>query len=258
MTESQEARLMRFLDGALDEAERNEVLAELDADPALAEALREAAQGLWSMEPLASPGIAPGSATPPTRAQGVSPWWAVAASIATLAISIPATRALTSAAPATSTPVATLSNEPVQLGIPTPNGPSFVLVLHGVWPDESTLPAGEAARRQAQYWDWTSELATEGHLVAAGDLRWEPGRRLVAQRTAAGTPAAGDASTVGDPSAVDDPNFVVGMFTIRAESYEAAVALARRCPHLEYGGSVSVRQVGDGFVTVPGMGDWSD
>jgi hypothetical protein len=35
------------------------------------------------------------------------------------------------------------------------------------------------------------------------------------------------------------------------------MALARQCPHLRYGGSVSVRQVGGGFVTVPGMSDWS-
>ena len=250
MNEPQEARLMRFLEGTLDEAERDQVLAELDADPALARALREAAQGFWSVEPLASPGIAP--AAPSARARGVSPWWAVAASIATLAISVPATWALRSADAVVAAPEVDAPVQLVQRGVPTPTGPSFVFVLHGVWPDAGTLPAGEADRRRRQYWDWTSELAAGGQRVAAGDLRWEPGQRLVPQRTAAGTPAA------GDPAAVDDPNFVVGMFTVRAESYEAAVELARLCPHLEYGGSVSVRRVGDGFVTVPGMGDWSD
>ncbi len=252
MTESQEARLMRFLDGALDEAERDEILADLDADPALAEALREAARGLWSLEPLTAPVPAPHPEAPAVRPQGVSPWWLIAASIATLAISVPATQALTSAEFGSNAPRAASSIEPVQRGIPTPAGPSFVFVLHGVWPDAGTLPTAEAERRQRRYWEWTSELATKGYLVAAGDLRWEPGQRLTPQLAAAGTPVP------GDPSAVDDPNFVVGMFTVRAESYEAAVALARLCPHLEYGGSVSVRQVGGGFVTVPGMGDWSD
>jgi hypothetical protein len=83
-------------------------------------------------------------------------------------------------------------------------------------------------------------------LVAAGDLRWEPGERLA--------PAGVEMPVPGQ--VVDGPDFVVGMFAVRASSYEAAMAIARACPHLKYGGSVSVRQVGQGFVTVPGMGDW--
>jgi hypothetical protein len=94
---------------------------------------------------------------------------------------------------------------------------------------------------------WTSELADRGLLVAAGDLRWEAGLRLA---------ATGPLDTAGNP--VAEPDFLVGMFAIRASSYEDARAIAENCPHLNYGGTVSVRQVGAGFVTVPGMDDWSD
>jgi hypothetical protein len=131
--------------------------------------------------------------------------------------------------------------------VPTSDQETFVLVLHGVWPDAEAVQPPETRNREREYWTWASDLADRGLLVAAGDLRWEPGERIL----------PGGAAVRGAVAAVDDPDFVVGMFTLRADSYEAAVALAEGCPHLRYGGSVSVRQVGAGFVTVPGMGDWS-
>ena len=109
------------------------------------------------------------------------------------------------------------------------------------------MGAEETARRAEEYWRWTGTLAREGVLVAAGDLRWEPGERLA---------PSGNLVSV-DGATVESPDFVVGMFALRVDSYEEALAIARDCPHLRYGGSVSVRQVGQGFVTVPGMGDWA-
>ncbi|NNF28145.1 MAG: hypothetical protein HKN73_13050, partial [Gemmatimonadetes bacterium] len=85
-----------------------------------------------------------------------------------------------------------------------------------------------------------------GILMAAGDLRWEPGRQVV----------AGGGGVQVAASYLDRPEYVVGVFAIRASTYEEAMAIARDCPHLEYGGTVSVRRVGTGFVTADGFGDW--
>jgi hypothetical protein len=122
--------------------------------------------------------------------------------------------------------------------------PGFVLVLHGRWPDATTVDEAESRRRAAEYWSWTSSLADAALLMAAGDLRWEPGSRL-------GPMGAPIAVSEG---VVESPDFVVGMFALRVGSYDEALAIARQCPHLRYGGSVSVRRVARGFVTVPTAG----
>lgn len=118
-------------------------------------------------------------------------------------------------------------------------------MLEGRWPDAQGLDDGERRRRADEYWRWVSTLADRGVLVAAGDLRWEAGERL----------APGGAVVPVDRAVVTEANFVVGLFALRVNSYDEALAVARACPHLRYGGSVSIRRVSQGFVTVPSMGD---
>jgi len=131
--------------------------------------------------------------------------------------------------------------------MPVAPEPSFVVVLQGTWPDAATVEPEERARRAGEYWSWTNALTADARLVAAGDLAWEPGIMVSSDEPPLEAPAG----------TVADPDFLVGMFTIRAGSYEEALAIAQECPHLRYGGSVSVRRVGQGFVTVPGMSDWA-
>lgn len=244
MTRPSDDTLLAFLEGRLDAEARGALLDQLDADPDLARELRVVAAGLEAVRVVAdAPDAAPTSAPPAVAGagRGVPPWWVAAAVAATLLVSVPATRWLasrTGPAPAAS----------VFAGRPDAPAPSFVLVLQSTWPDADTVAPDERLRRAAEYWEWTSSLAESGVLVAAGDLRWEPGRRLLA----GGTPAA-----VTD-AVVDQPDFMVGMLALRVESYDDALAIARECPHLRYGGSVAVRQVGSGFVTVDGRSDWSD
>lgn len=235
--------LLAFLEGSLGGGERADLLDRLDADPNLAEALRLAAAGLENVRSLGDrEGALDAGARPPRRPRRISPWWAVAASAATIVLSVPATLRLAAPAPAAGEGADALR------GAPASPDPSFVLVLHGRWPDADEIDADEGRRRATEYWAWTSSLAEDGLLVAAGDLRWEPGERLgpMGRRVAVG----------GD--VVDDSDYMVGMFAVRVDTYEEALELARASPHLRYGGSVSVRRVGAGFVTVPGMGDWTD
>jgi len=174
---------------------------------------------------------------------------------ATLALAIPATVAVSSSVPSSDSPdprsagpaAGSVTGAAVFAGAPEAAEPSYVVVLHGRWPDADAVGAEERTRRAREYWGWTSDLAERGLLVAAGDLQWEPGIRL----------ATDDQILDMSPEVVADPDFVVGMFAVRASSYEEAASIAAECPHLDYGGSVSVRRVGTGFVTVPGMDDWS-
>jgi len=233
VTRPTDEQLIAFLEGRLSAQERTSVLRKLDEDPALAMELREAAHGLAALE-----SVAPGQARPERRRipKRVSPWWIPAAVAASLLLAFPLW------APDAETGVAV--ELPASARPSTPDA-SFVLVLHGRWPDATDLSPAATQARAAEYWDWTGQLASRGVLVAAGDLSWEPGTRVDPRGVIAAS-----------SEVLNEPDFVVGMFALRVSTYEDAVALARECPHLRFGGSVSVRRVGQGFVTVPGMDDW--
>ena len=235
MTRPTDEDLLGFLEGRLTQAQRQEVLRHLDEDPALAHELRQAAQGLAALDAIRSSERTPRStARTPKR---VSPWWIPAAVAASLVLAFPPW------SPARTGPDTVVL--PAQARPQAPEA-SYVLVLHGRWPDAADLDQATVRDRAAQYWSWTGDLASRGVLLAAGDLSWEPGRRVGRQ----GVVSASIES-------LDEPDFVVGMFALRVSSYEEAVSLARECPHLRFGGTVSVRRVGQGFVTVPGMDDWA-
>jgi len=255
-----EEQLLAFLEGRADATERAAVLTALDADPELAQRLRSAAAGLAMARSIeldaeatpttTEPASPPSPDLPPRTA--VPRWWIPASVAATLALAIPSTLVLSrtvAVRPTTTAEADSGASAPDRdsRGMPVGSEPSFVLVLHGTWPDASTLPPEEGQARAREYWAWTSSLAERGTLVAAGDLRWEPGARL--------GPSGSVLPVTADEVGASD--FLVGMFALRVDSYEEALAVAEGCPHLRYGGSVSVRRVGSGFVTVPGMDDWA-
>ncbi len=267
MREFTEERLLAFLEGTMAAVERAELLDVLDADPKLSARVRAAAAGLETMRVLmddGGPAIAETAAPIPDLLSGgasdhtgrrISPWWIAVAAIVTLALSVPITwRAATSPAFSPSG-IARDDGDPAEArpsaggignGAPIEPEPTYLLVLHGTWPDRDTVTPEEQQRRAREYWSWTTDLAEEGTLIAAGDLRWEPGERLGPE---------GVAVQVANTE-VGAPMYVVGILALRTGSYEEALSIAEQCPHLRYGGQVSVRRVGAGFVTVPGMGDW--
>lgn len=260
MSRPSDELLLRFLQGDVSDEEREHVLSALEASPDLAAELRAAARGFASVESWAREAGA--SDTAPAPVGRGAPWWSLPlVAAATLALAVPTTLALTSSGPSpggesagpegaqvSGTPSTGVPPNPaVFAGAPESAEPSYVVVLHGRWPDAASVGPEERTQRAREYWRWTSILAERGVLVAAGDLQWEPGLRLPSEEEVLDMP----------PEIVADPDFVVGMFALRARSYEEAAAIAAECPHLDYGGSVSVRRVGSGFVTVPGMDDWS-
>jgi hypothetical protein len=110
---------------------------------------------------------------------------------------------------------------------PSPPGQEkFLLLLYedaGFQPP----PAGARQQRVAEYDAWAHALAQSGHLTVAEALASE-GTDLEP-----GLPAARVAQTTSG----DRPD---GFFVILAEDEASAVAIAKTCPHLHYGGRVRV------------------
>jgi len=77
----------------------------------------------------------------------------------------------------------------------------------------------------AEYRGWAGRLADQGRLVAA--------ERLVESGRSLGLAAA------HPPGGLDA---VTGLFLISADGWEEALALASTCPHLSYGGGITVRR----------------
>lgn len=228
--------VLAFLDGTADDVTREAVLAAIERDPNIAARFRRAAAGHSAVDAWADEGVAATTSTRRgRRGRTVPVWWVPAAAAAVLLVALPLGRATAGGA----TPERVV-------GVPVDTDPSFVIILQGTWPDAGSLTVEERMQRASEYWGWAERLADDARLVAAGDLAWEAGRSL--------TSPSGLASSTG-PAA--GPDLVVGMFTVRAGDYDEALEIARACPHLGYGGSVSVRRVSMGFVTVPGMDDWS-
>ncbi|MGE0438914.1 MAG: YciI family protein [Gemmatimonadales bacterium] len=234
MTRPTPEELLAFLEGRLERADRERLLDRLAADQDLAREFRAAAAGMALVEPLG--GTAPPLPAPVAAARRIR-WGPLLAAAAVLLLAVPVGYRIlvrqTDAAVTATAPDPILP--PSLAGRPEPG---YVLVLHGRWPDAGRIDPAETTRRAREYWAWTATLADDAILLAAGDLRWEPGQRLGPGAVPA---AAGDQ--------IDSPDFVVGMLALRVDTEAEALALARQCPHLKYGGSVSVRRVARGFLT---------
>lgn len=112
----------------------------------------------------------------------------------------------------------------------------YLLLLRG---GDGPRRAGEEvspAEMQAYltpYRTWLDDLARDGALLSARRLDWEGSHVL------RGSDAGG--ATVIDGPYTESKDVVGGFYLIRAADEDAAVAIARRCPHLANGGSVEVR-----------------
>ncbi len=96
-----------------------------------------------------------------------------------------------------------------------PEGPVFLLLLY------AGPTGGDEAARVHEYGSWALSLRREGRLVGAERLGSE--HRLL-----------GDAGPEAPPR---------GYFLVRASGMDEALEIARTCPHLRHGGSVTVQPV---------------
>ena len=111
--------------------------------------------------------------------------------------------------------------------------PSYAIVI--VHPDAgwADKPADEQRQILAQYFAWHDGLVEAGAFETSVALKEDRGRRY----------------RVVDGEVVDGPfteakEIVGGFFLVHAADLEAATALAKGCPALDFGGHVQVREVG--------------
>jgi hypothetical protein len=100
-------------------------------------------------------------------------------------------------------------------------GPRFVLFLYDA-PSEPELTDAQMQERVSEYRNWAIGLRKSGADIRGEKLKTE-GRRL-------GLASPGEAP-------------LGGYFIVSAKDWNAAMEIARSCPHLKHGGTIEVREI---------------
>jgi hypothetical protein len=111
--------------------------------------------------------------------------------------------------------------------------PEFMLVLRPLPAPAAGASAGAEDERVREYSAWAREARRAG-LVSGEKLKDEA---RVLRAVGGGL----DVATASDEAAAGSG--VSGYFIVRARDYDAAVSIARDCPHLKHGGTIEVRQI---------------
>jgi hypothetical protein len=110
--------------------------------------------------------------------------------------------------------------------------PNFMLLLYDNPENWKNLSPDEMQKALEKYMAWVHQPST----VDSKRLKEDHGRVL---RSNGGRPKASD----GPYS--ETKEVLGGYYTIKAANYDEAVQLALKHPHLEYGGTIEVRQTYD-------------
>jgi hypothetical protein len=108
----------------------------------------------------------------------------------------------------------------------------FILVLRDNGHFEGMAPE-EIERVLSKYGSWRNSLRERAKLVHASKLHDDEGR--VMRR-------ADNGLVVMDGPYTESKEIFAGFFIIEADDYDAAVELARECPHFQFG-SVEIRRL---------------
>ena len=109
--------------------------------------------------------------------------------------------------------------------------PRFALFLYE---DAAYRPTVSHAELVAEYAAWADSLRRQNVLVIAEELGQEDAAVLHGFGGSVAV-SPGDVETV--------VGRLAGIFIVRAATGEEALALARQCPHLKYGGRVALRRI---------------
>ncbi|GAB3018867.1 hypothetical protein GCM10027051_24900 [Niabella terrae] len=107
----------------------------------------------------------------------------------------------------------------------------FLIVIHRDLTSKRPSPSNDQMKEALEpYRSWVADIAASGQLVAP-PKRWDTDGRVVstAKKVHEGPYAEGIIS-------------LGGLFLIRAENYQDAVAIAEKCPIIKYGAIVEVRK----------------
>lgn len=110
--------------------------------------------------------------------------------------------------------------------------PQFLLLLYGDPTRWQAMPPQDRQAAFGKYMDWSRRARENGFSVGSNKL----------------TDDAGKVVRGAKPAATDGPysetkEVLGGYYLIEAANYDAAVRLSLDHPHLQYGGTIEVRQV---------------
>ncbi|MGH7612929.1 MAG: YciI family protein, partial [Gemmatimonadales bacterium] len=108
--------------------------------------------------------------------------------------------------------------------------PRFVLLLYE---DAAFRPTVSHLEHVAEYGAWADSLRGQGKLVMGEEL--DTGESAVLR-------GAGTVTRVSPGDLQSEAGILGGFFIVRAANREEALAIARQCPHLKYGGRIVLRR----------------
>lgn len=112
--------------------------------------------------------------------------------------------------------------------------PQFLLLLRGFLEEAVDEMGPEDYQNLVERYDaWVEDLKAQKRLLGAEHLAAEGGWRL----------SRADREIVVDGPFAETKETVAGFFLIEAADYREAIAVGRRCPVLEHGGTVEVRRL---------------
>lgn len=111
--------------------------------------------------------------------------------------------------------------------------PDYMLLLYSSPDGFDDVSPEDFQRVIERYRAWTDQLKASGHFLASDKLTDGEGRVLRQD---------GGALRVTDGPFTEAKEVVGGYYSVSAADYDEAVALARTCPHLDYG-TIEVREV---------------
>ena len=112
--------------------------------------------------------------------------------------------------------------------------PNYILLLHDNVTALASVSPEQMQKVIEKYMRWGDALRDKGVVKGGEKLTDEPGRVM----------RAGNGQVrVTDGPYSETKEVLGGYYLIEAATYAAAVDYARDCPHLDYGGTIEVRQI---------------
>ncbi len=110
-------------------------------------------------------------------------------------------------------------------------GPRYLLLLYE-GPEYARPQAEQEQERVMEYGNWARTHAAGGQIEGGEKLKDEDAEVVIGSNGRVST-------TPPDPAATR----LAGFFLIRATDESSALAIAKTCPHVRYGGSIVIREI---------------
>lgn len=114
--------------------------------------------------------------------------------------------------------------------------PNYLFLLHEDPAAFAKVSPEEMQSIIQKYSGWKQKMQTEGVLRAGAKLQEGTGRVL------RGNGKNGNGTAITDGPYTESKEVIGGLFEVQAADYQAAVEIARGCPHLEFG-AIEIREI---------------